>query len=155
MTSKQKAESKKNVLDFHFGRYYRLWIAEEEVDTFNDDRNIFLRMYEQLSEAIDAMAKMNNSFVWVAFNGQMKEQEKEMCEIVKRFTGSYPIYGMNSIYDPDTLDIAKELSDWTLDECKKHCESHKTVNSFTGRTHDCTDCKLRKICGLVPSSYSF
>lgn len=103
MTSKKKAETKKGLLDFHFGTYYRLWLGEEEVASLNDDRNIFLRMYEQLADAIDAMAKMNNSFVWVAFNGQMKEQEKEMCEIVKRFTGSYPVYGMNSIYDPATF----------------------------------------------------
>lgn len=103
MTSKKNAENKKNLLDFHFGRYYHLWLEEEEVASLNDDRNIFLRMYEQLSVAIDSMAKVNNSFIWVAFNEKMKEQEREMCEIVKRFTGSYPVYGMNSIYDPTTF----------------------------------------------------
>ena len=104
MNRKKNAETKKELLQFHFGRYYHGWLQEEKNGgDLNDDRNIFLRMYEQLVEAIDAMAKMNNSFVWVAFTKQMKEQEKEMCEIVKRFTGCYPLYGCDSIYDPATI----------------------------------------------------
>lgn len=103
MNRKKNAETKKNLLQFHFGRYYNCWLNDEEVGTINDDRNVFLRMYEQLAEAIDAMAKVNNGFVWVAFNEKMRAQEKEMCEIVKCFTGSYPVYGTNSIYDPATF----------------------------------------------------
>lgn len=103
MNSKKNAETKKQLLEFHFGRYYHRWTEEEQEQSIGDDRNVFLRMYEQLVEAIEAMSKMNNSFVWVAFTKQMKEQEKEMCEIVKRFTGNYPVYGGDSIYDPATI----------------------------------------------------
>ena len=100
MNSKKNAETKKRLLEFHFGRYYYRWLEEHEAGPINDDRNIFIGMYEQLVEAIDSMGRMKNSFVWVAFNNQMKKQEAEMCEIVKRFTGSYPIYGIGFTYDP-------------------------------------------------------
>ena len=99
MNSKKNAETLKSLLVFHFGRYYRDWNGQN----LNDDRNIFVGMYDQLAEAIDDMAKVKNNFVWIAFRQKMKEQETEMCEIVKRFTGSYPVYGTNSIYDPATI----------------------------------------------------
>ncbi len=97
MDSKKTVETKKNLLVFHFGSYYNGWKAEE----VNDDRLLFCNMYDQLNDALDAMAKMKNNFVWSAFNKESKEQEKQMCEIVKRFTGSYPVYGRNSVYDPN------------------------------------------------------
>lgn len=99
MNRKKHSETVKNMIEFHFGEYYRRW-NEAGLD---DDRNIFVAMYDQLTEAADAMSKVDNSFVWIAFREKMKEQEKTMCEIVKRFTGNYPVYGMGSVYDPAQL----------------------------------------------------
>lgn len=99
MNRKQNSETLKSLLFFHFGRYYNEWNGKNH----NDDRNVFAGMFDQLAEGIDDMGKVQNNFIWIAFRQKMKVQEKEMCEIVKRFTGSYPVYGTNSIYDPATF----------------------------------------------------
>ena len=99
MTYKRRAEIAHELLEIHFAKYYQEWKGQE----YNYDRTVFVNMFDQLWEAIGAMRKVENSFVWVAFNRARKAQEKEMCEIVKRFTGSYPRYGFNLEYNPTEI----------------------------------------------------
>ena len=99
MNGLKQAQLKKDLLAFHFGRYQAEWAGHD----YPDDRDIFVWMYEQLVEALDSMRRVDNAFAWAAFTEKMKEQERAMCEIVKRITGSYPVYGANTVYDPSKI----------------------------------------------------
>ena len=88
MTKKENAVIKQQLLEFHFGKYYRMW-----QDEHSDDRALIPGIYEQLMDAAKAMEKVSNNFIWVAFNKKFREDEKTMCEIIKTFTGRYPVYG--------------------------------------------------------------
>lgn len=59
----------------------------EEFKQHHDDRILVVNMLNQLLGACEAMQSMDNVFVRVAFNRAYEEQDKEMEEIVTRFTG--------------------------------------------------------------------
>lgn len=88
MTRKENAQNKQQLLEWHFGKYRRAWDGEHE-----DDRGLIAGMYDQMMEALKEMEKVENNFIWVAFNKMFREQERTMCRIIKQFTGSYPVYG--------------------------------------------------------------
>lgn len=95
MTRKEIAKNKQKLLEWHFSRYYQMW-----KDEFQDDRALIGGMYEQMMEALKDMEEVSNNYVWVAFNRAFHEDEKTMCEIIKKFTGRYPVYGDNREYYP-------------------------------------------------------
>lgn len=95
MKAKDRAKNQQMLLEWHFGRYYQMWKDEHQ-----DDRALIGGMYEQMMEGLKAMEKVSNNYAWVAFNKSFREDEKTMCEIIKRFTGRYPVYGDNSEYYP-------------------------------------------------------
>ena len=92
--SKKSAEIKMNVFTGVFTKYYKQWDAEG----VKDDRRVFCNMYEILKEALQASAEVTNNTIWVAFNEYFRKEERIMCEIVKRFTGSFPVYGSHEYY---------------------------------------------------------
>ena len=98
MDRKNRAKTAQRLLEWHFGRYYQMWKDEHE-----DDRALIGGMYDQMMEALKAMEKVDNTYVWGAFNRHFREDEKAMCEIIKRFTGRYPVYGQNSEYYPGEI----------------------------------------------------
>lgn len=95
MSSKENAKNQQMLLEWHFGRYYQMWKDETQ-----DDRALIGGMYEQMMSGLKAMEKVSNNYAWVAFNRSFHEDEKTMCEIIKRFTGRYPVYGNGSEYCP-------------------------------------------------------
>jgi len=95
MTRKERAKNEQILLEWHFGRYYQM-----SKDEHQDDRALIGGMYEQRMGALKAMEKVDNNYVWVAFRKTFREDEKTMCEIIKRFTGRYPVYGDDSEYYP-------------------------------------------------------
>ena len=95
MNSKERAKKQQMLLEWHFGRYYQMWKDEHQ-----DDRALISGMYDQMMEGLKAMEKVTNTYVWVAFSKSFRADEKTMCEIIKRFTGRYPVYGNDSEYFP-------------------------------------------------------
>ena len=95
MNNKERAQRKQMLLEWHFGRYYQMCKDEHQ-----DDRALIAGIYEQMMAALKGMEKVSNNYVWVAFNRMFCEDEKTMCEIIKRFTGRYPVYGNDSEYYP-------------------------------------------------------
>lgn len=72
----------------------KAWLLEKKYEPFleefkqhHDDRILVVNMLNQLLDACKAMQSMDNVFVRVAFNRAYEEQDKEMEEIVTRFTG--------------------------------------------------------------------
>lgn len=88
MTNRELAKTKQRTLEYHFGKYREMW-AEEH----SDDRALIPGIYDQLMKAAQDMEKVNNTFIWVAFNNHFVEKEIIMCEIIKHFTGRYPVTG--------------------------------------------------------------
>ncbi|MBR1561213.1 MAG: hypothetical protein IJ646_13330 [Clostridia bacterium] len=61
-------------------------------------------MFDIQMQVWEDMKKVENNTIWVATTQYTKEQERSMCEIVKVFTGSYPVYGSGDLkqeYYPD------------------------------------------------------
>jgi hypothetical protein len=81
MKSNQKAEAKQKLLKSTFGQFREMWDGEH-----GDDRGLISGCYDQMMEAAEAMKKVNNNFVWVAFNRKFAEEWNMMAEIVERFT---------------------------------------------------------------------
>jgi hypothetical protein len=83
MDRKKQAENKQKFVKLVFGKYKEMW-AE-----CKDDRCLVSGMFDQLWDACEAMKKVDDSFVWCAFNARFAKQYNNMCEIVGRFTGEY------------------------------------------------------------------
>ena len=101
MTTKEHAITKQNLLKFHFGQYREMWSGKH-----SDDRCLVCNIYDQLMDAAKAMESVTNNYVWVAFNHKFREDERTMCDIIKRFTGRYPVCGSGaceSEYYPNQL----------------------------------------------------
>ena len=101
MTNKEHARCKQQLLETHFGKYRRMWDDEHR-----DDRALIPGIYDQLMEAAKAMEKVDNNFIWVAFIKDFRVHERTMCEIIKRFTGRYPVTGSGEFereYYPDSI----------------------------------------------------
>lgn len=86
----RKAELKQGLLEWHFGRYRKAWDGE------CDDRAVMVGTYDSLMDALDEMKQISNSTIWSAFNKEYHNEERKMCEIIKRFTGQYPVCGTYS-----------------------------------------------------------
>lgn len=79
------SESRYDVKAWLLKRKYEPFV--QEFKQHHDDRILVVNMLDQLLEACEAMRGMENVFVRVAFNRAFDEQDKEMEEIVTRFTG--------------------------------------------------------------------
>lgn len=82
--SKKSAELKQKLLKWTFGEFREAWEGQHQ-----DDRSLMMGCYDQLMEATEAMKKMDNNFVWCAFNHRFNERWNMMAEIVERFTGKH------------------------------------------------------------------
>ena len=96
MNNKERVSLKIRCLEAHFEKYRDMWENEHK-----DDRALFCGIYDQLIEALYAMETMENAFVWVAFNEHFKQDEKTLCDIVKNFTGRYPVMGLGTKYEQE------------------------------------------------------
>lgn len=73
-----------NNLKYKYSRFV------EEFKGYEDDRQIFCAMYNNLIKACKDMKKANieNPFIKVAFDEKVKEEKSIMDNIVRRFTGN-------------------------------------------------------------------
>jgi len=88
MTNKEHAQLKQHLLERHFGKYREMW-----ADECRDDRALIAGIYDQLMEAAKAMETVENNYIWVAFTRSFRADERTMCDIIKHFTGRYPVIG--------------------------------------------------------------
>lgn len=70
----------KEVLEFTYGNAYSEWNGK-----YHDDRLLFCNIYRILLEAYDAMATVENNYIWCAFNHKMEADEKYLKRILKNF----------------------------------------------------------------------
>lgn len=80
-TAVQRAELRRDLLKLRFQKQYEEW----KKGWFCDDRLVFCNVYEILLEALDAMEKVDNSFVWVAFVRRFNEETQKLAEIKETF----------------------------------------------------------------------
>ena len=79
MNGTESAKAKCNLLTVRYKAHYDKWNTE------SDDRKLFCNIYEQLSEALNAMSEVENLFVWSAFAKHFTAATKLMDEIAIRF----------------------------------------------------------------------
>ena len=59
----------------------------DEFKQYHDDRILMVNMMKQLMNSCKVMEGIENAFICAAFNKAFHKQDKEMEEIVTRFTG--------------------------------------------------------------------
>lgn len=91
---KEAVDLKLSVLYGVFHRYYKEWNDQG----VKDDRRVFCNLYEIIQEALRTSTTITNNTIIVALNEHIRKDERTMCEIVKRFTGSYPVFGTEEYY---------------------------------------------------------
>ena len=87
---------KLRVFNSIYGEYRKAYEGQ------HDDRGLYCNMFDIMTEALEAMRKVKNNTIWVAFNHHFREEQKTMCEIVKHFEGHYPMLAGHE-YTPDKI----------------------------------------------------
>lgn len=77
-TAKEMVEGKKWCLNNYFGKTYK----DYKNGNLCGDRRLFLNIYDQLIEALDEMSKIENSFIWDAFN-ESYQRETTLLDKIK------------------------------------------------------------------------
>lgn len=79
-TNIDKVNNKRSWLRFTYGDYVRQWEG-----IFNDDRQLFCNMYNQILDAIDDLEFCKNPIMFCAFNDYVKKDYEVMNRIIERF----------------------------------------------------------------------
>lgn len=94
---KREVETSLSVHYGAFGRYYKEW----NVEGIRDDRRVFCNLYEIIEDALKTSTTITNNTILVALNERLRRDQRQMSEIVKHFTGSFPVFGLSEYYPED------------------------------------------------------
>lgn len=78
----ESANAKRTLLRYYFGK------KREEYKGFTDDRQVFCNIYDMLMQSLDEMEKVENNYIWVAFNKAYREDFNTLKEIDNYFSKS-------------------------------------------------------------------
>lgn len=76
---KMSADLKRRYLKHNYEK------CRKEYEGFNDDRRVFCNIYDILIEALNVMEKVDNNFIWVAFNNECEKDVETLNRIKDYF----------------------------------------------------------------------
>jgi len=76
------ANDKLSQLELEYGEFYSY--ANKNIENANDDRHVFITIYNRIKEAIEAVNSINNAYVYVALDEEIKKSQKILKTIQKQ-----------------------------------------------------------------------